>query len=141
MKEDGSLWFTMKIKSVPAPHAVKWSMKENVSDNFQPVIVSDVEYKGTTTTFPHPVLVIKHPEKLNNCIFKIEVKNRIGEVNRRIQGKNVGFRNIPFITVFFYYSAGLITELYILTKICNQSQTRVYLYHQNTSIKITTLVV
>lgn len=100
-KEDGSLWFTMKIKSVPAPHAVKWSIKENISDNFQPVIVSDVEYKGTTTTFPHPVLVIKHPETLKNCIFKIEVKNRIGEVNRKIQGKNVGFRNIPFITVYF----------------------------------------
>lgn len=85
-KEDGSLWFTMKIKSVPAPHAVKWSIKENGSDNFQPINVNAVEYKGTTTTFPHPVLVIKYLEKLKNSIFTIEVKNRIGEVNRKIPG-------------------------------------------------------
>ncbi|XP_065922710.1 uncharacterized protein [Magallana gigas] len=85
-KEDGSLWFTMTIKSVPVPHSVKWNIKENNTDTFEPINVSAAEYIGTSTTFPHPVLVIKHLEKLDNCIFEIEVKNRIGEVKRLISG-------------------------------------------------------
>uniref|UniRef100_A0A8W8NYD7 Ig-like domain-containing protein n=2 Tax=Magallana gigas TaxID=29159 RepID=A0A8W8NYD7_MAGGI len=97
-KEDGSLWFTMTIKSVPVPHSVKWSIKENNIDTFEPINASAAEYIGTSNTFPHPVLVIKHIEKLDNCIFEIEVKNRIGEVKRMISGTfyaEGGF-DIPF---------------------------------------------
>lgn len=87
-KEDGSLWFTMTIKSVPVPHDVRWSMNENGIEPFQPINTSATEYKGTTTTFPHPVLVIKHSKKLENCSFEIQVKNRIGEVKIKISGNN-----------------------------------------------------
>lgn len=90
-KEDGSLQFTMTIKSVPVPHSVKWNIKENNTDTFEPINVSAAEYKGTSDTFPHPVLVIKHLEKLDYCIFEIEVKNRIGEVKREISGNTVSF--------------------------------------------------
>lgn len=83
-KEDGSLSFTMTIKSVPVPHAVQWRMIENGSDTFEPINVNASEYKGTSNTFPHPVLVIKHVEKIENCSFEIEVKNLIGTVKKRI---------------------------------------------------------
>lgn len=87
-KDDGSLWFTMTIKSVPVPHAVHWSMNENGSESFQAINTNATEYEGTTTTFPHPVLVIKHSKQLENCSFEIQVKNRIGEVKMKISGNN-----------------------------------------------------
>lgn len=87
-KEDGSLSFTMTIKSIPVPHAVQWIMKEHGSESVQPINVNVAEYSGTTNTFPHPVLVIKNLERLENCSFEIEVKNRIGEAKARIPGTN-----------------------------------------------------
>lgn len=101
-KEDGSLQFTMTIQSVPVPHSVKWNIKENNTDTFEPINVSAAEYIGTSNTFPHPVLVIKHKEKLDNCIFEIEVKNRIGEVKRMISGNTFFFLNIRFIIVYIF---------------------------------------
>lgn len=80
---------------------MKWSIKENGSNNYQAINVSAEEYNGTTSTFPHPVLVIKHPEKLENCTFKIEAKNRIGKVEMMIPGNNEVFRNNPFINALF----------------------------------------
>lgn len=84
-KEDGSVWFTMTIKSVPVPHAVQWCMMGNNSETFEPINVNAAEYKGTSNTFPHPVLVIKHVEKMENYRFEIEVKNLIGKVKKKIQ--------------------------------------------------------
>lgn len=82
--EDGSVCFTMTIKSVPVPHAVQWRMMGNDSETFEPINVNAAEYKGTLNTFPHPVLVIKHVEKMENCSFEIEVINLIGKVKKRI---------------------------------------------------------
>lgn len=102
---------------------MKWSIKENGSNNYQAINVSAEEYNGTTSTFPHPVLVIKHPEKLENCSFKIEAKNRIGTVEMMIPGNNEVFRNNHFINALIIYClGGVITVLYILTKICNKRQ-------------------
>lgn len=102
-KEDGSLQFTMTIKSVPVPHSVKWNIKEKNTDTFEPINVNAAEYIGTSNTFPHPLLVIKHKEKLDNCIFEIEVKNRIGEVKRMISGNTFFFlKNIRFIIVYIF---------------------------------------
>lgn len=98
-KEDGSLSFTMTIKSVPVPNAVQWRMIENGSDTFEPINVNASEYKGTSNTFPHPVLVIKHVEKIENCSFEIEVKNLIGTVKKRIPGNKELSKNVPFINV------------------------------------------
>lgn len=92
----------MTIQSVPVPHSVKWNIKENNTDTFEPINVSAAEYIGTSNTFPHPVLVIKHKEKLDNCIFEIEVKNRIGEVKRMISGNTFFFLNIRFIIVYIF---------------------------------------
>lgn len=88
IKEDGSMWFTMSIKSVPVPHLVQWNVKEEHSKTFQPINVNAAEYKGTSHSFPHPVLVLNHIKKLENCIIEIEVQNRIGEVKRKISGNN-----------------------------------------------------
>lgn len=85
-KEDGSVWFTMTMKSVPVPHVVQWRMIGNDSETFEPINVNAAEYKGTSNTFPHPVLVIKHVEKMKNCSFEIEVKNLIGKIKKRIPG-------------------------------------------------------
>lgn len=83
-REDGSLCFTMKIKSVPVPNLVQWKIKENNSEAIQPLDVNDVDYKGTSHSFPNPVLVIKYKTILKHCSFELEVQNRIG----RKTGKN-----------------------------------------------------
>lgn len=102
-KEDGSFQLTMTIKSVPVPHSVKWTIKEKNTDTFEPINVSAAEYIGTSNTFPHPVLVIKQLEKLDNCVFEIEVKNRIGEKKLEISGNTVlVFLNIRFIIVYIF---------------------------------------
>lgn len=98
-KEDGRLWFTMKIKSVPVPHFVQWRIMENGSETFEPINVNAAEYKGTSNTFPHPVLVIKRVEIIENCSFEIEVKNLIGDVKKRISGNKKLFKNVPFINI------------------------------------------
>lgn len=86
IKEDGIMCFTMAIKSVPVPHFVQWRMMGNGIETFEPINANAAEYKGSTNTFPHPVLFIKHLEKMENCSFKLEVKNLIGEVKARNSG-------------------------------------------------------
>lgn len=90
----------MKIKSVPVPHFVQWRIMENGSETFEPINVNAAEYKGTSNTFPHPVLVIKRVEIIENCSFEIEVKNLIGDVKKRISGNKKLFKNVPFISVY-----------------------------------------
>lgn len=84
--DDGSLRFTMTIKSAPAPHAVQWLIKKNGSETFEKFNVNAAEYKGTSNCFPHPVLVIKTIENIENCSYQLEVKNLIGEVKSRTSG-------------------------------------------------------
>lgn len=47
-------------------------------DRFQPIDVSDEEYKGTTNSLPHPVLVLKQKSQLENNSYQITVKNFVG---------------------------------------------------------------
>lgn len=77
-RKDGDLCFTMKIKSALVPHLVQWKIKENNSKTFKPLDVNAVDYKGTSHSFPNPVLVIKHKPILETCSFELEVQNRIG---------------------------------------------------------------
>lgn len=93
---------TLTIKAVPVPHFVQWSIKENNSATFQPINVNAVEYKGTSESFPHPMLVLKHRGILENCSIKIEVHNRIGEVNKRIPGNHDVFKEIYYINVYIF---------------------------------------
>lgn len=85
-QEDGRWRFTMTINSVPTPQYVQWSIK-NTSETFQPLNVNAEEYKGTSSLFPHPVLIIQHIERQKSCVFELEVKNRIGRATKQMQGK------------------------------------------------------
>lgn len=76
------------IKSNPAPFFVKWSMKDKESETLQQINVNADEYKGTSTSFPHPMLVVKNPETLKNYCFQIEAKNVIGFTDKVIPDKN-----------------------------------------------------
>lgn len=68
----------MKVKSIPVPRCIKWSMKKNNSEPFQQINVNSPEYKGTSHDFPCPVLVVKDKAILEKCSFKIEVQNAVG---------------------------------------------------------------
>lgn len=76
--EDGGLCFTMTIKSIPVPNYVQWKEKRNNSNTYELLNLNDAEFKGTSNSFPHPLLVLRHKETLNNYSFKIEVQNLIG---------------------------------------------------------------
>lgn len=77
-KKDGSCWFTLTIKSIPAPTFVQWSIKEKSSIKFNQLDTNAVQYKGTSSSLPHPVLVIKHEDIQEKYCFQIEVGNFIG---------------------------------------------------------------
>lgn len=91
----------MTIRSIPVPHFVQWSMKGNDSETFLPININAGEYRGTSNSFPNPVLVIKHIGRLQNCSFEIEVKNHIGEVKARIPGNTKIFQSLYIILVIF----------------------------------------
>lgn len=85
-KEDDSFLFTMTIKAIPEPTNIQWSIKENNDVAFELLNINDDEYKGTTDTFPHPVLVVKS-SKFEKYKFQIEVQNFTGNETFIIQGK------------------------------------------------------
>lgn len=68
----------MTIKSVPVPNYVQWKKKRNNSNTYELLNLNDAELKGTSNSFPHPLLVLRHKETLNNYSFKIEVQNLLG---------------------------------------------------------------
>lgn len=74
------------IKSNPAPFFVQWKMKDKKSGTFQQINVNADEYKGTSNSFPRPMLVVKHNETLENYSFRIEVENIIGFTEKVIPG-------------------------------------------------------
>lgn len=76
----------MTITAIPEPIFIQWSMKENNDKASELLNINDDEYKGTTDTFPHPLLVVKS-SKFGKYKFQIEVKNFIGNSAFIIQGK------------------------------------------------------
>lgn len=76
----------MTIKAIPEPTNIQWSIKENNDVAFELLNINDDEYKGTTDTFPHPVLVVKS-SKFEKYKFQIEVQNFTGNETFIIQGK------------------------------------------------------
>lgn len=77
-KEKGSQKFTATIKSVPTPFEIYWSRKGICDDRFQLIDESDEEYKGTTNSLPHPVLVLNQKHQLENNSYQLTVKNFVG---------------------------------------------------------------
>lgn len=85
--------FRMKIKSVPVPNNVQWKEKKNNSKTYDLLNLNDAEFKGTSNSFAHPVLVLRHKETLENYSFKIEVQNLFGTN----AGKNEIFVKISIV--------------------------------------------
>lgn len=83
---NGGQWITVTIKSIPAPYHVQWSTKRKEEDTFTPIDIHADEFKGTTVSFPHPLLLVKRKDQLENNRFRIEVKNFIGKTKLDISG-------------------------------------------------------
>lgn len=90
--------FRATIKATPSPCNVQWSKKGNVQwskkgnykDEFQPIDADDEEFKGTTNNLPHPKLVVKDRNLLENNCFQIKVSNFVGNT-KYIIGKKLIF--------------------------------------------------
>lgn len=61
--------------------------KKKDEDSFKPIDINAEEYKETTVTFPHPLLVLSRRDQLEKYCFQIEVKNCIGKTRHEISGK------------------------------------------------------
>lgn len=83
-KDDGSLWVTVTIQAIPAPYFVRWNKKDKTCKTFVPINQNLEEFKGTSNTLPHPVLVVQPSIDLRNYCFQIEVHNFIGSCCRKI---------------------------------------------------------
>lgn len=79
----------MTIKSLPSPCHVQWSAKRKDDENFTPIDINTEEYKGTTISFPHPVLVVRQKDQLEKNCFQITVTNFIGKTVQKISGTKV----------------------------------------------------
>lgn len=88
---DGSQVFTVTIKSIPTAYKVQWQVSDNNSDIFTPLDENAEEYRGTSVSFLHPVLVVRRKEQLKNNIFQIEVKNFIGGRRNKIPSMKNAF--------------------------------------------------
>lgn len=84
---NGSQRITVTITSFPAPCHIQWSAKSKDDDSFKPVDINAEEYKGTTVSFPHPVLVVTQKNQLNKKRHQIAVTNFIGKTVQDISGK------------------------------------------------------
>lgn len=76
--ENGSQKFTATIKSIPTPYIIHWSRKGICDDGFQEIDASAEEYKGTTNSLPHHVLVLNQKSQLDNNSYQITVRNFVG---------------------------------------------------------------
>lgn len=76
--ENGSQKFTATIKSFPTPFSIQWSRKGIYDFKFREIDVSAEEYKWTTNSLPHPVLVLNQKSQLNNNSYQITVRNFVG---------------------------------------------------------------
>lgn len=85
----GSQSFRATIKATPAPCNVHWSKKGNDEDEFKPIDASAEEYRGTMNYLPHPELVIKQINLLENNCFQIEVSNFVGSTVEKISGNKL----------------------------------------------------
>lgn len=96
-KNNGCHSITVMIKSLPAPYHVQWSAKSKDEEHYTPIDINTEEYEGTTVSFPHPVLVVRHRDQLEKNCFKIEVTNFIGKTVHEISGKKA--KRMKFLKV------------------------------------------
>lgn len=83
IEKDGTQKFTVTIHAVPSPECIRWKVKRN--NVFELLDVNAKDYKGTSDTLPHPVLVVKKTNQTED--FQVVVRNFIGESEKIIQRK------------------------------------------------------
>lgn len=93
-ESDGRQIFTFTIKSIPAPYNVQWQVSDNNSDMFTTLDENAEEYRGTSHSFPHPVLVVRLKELLKNNIYQIEVQNIVGGRRKKIPSMKCAYFKI-----------------------------------------------
>lgn len=84
---NGGQRISVTIKSLPVPNHVQWIAKSKDDNNCTPIDIYTEEYKGSTVSFPHPVLVVRQRGQLDKKCFQIEVTNFIGKTVQEISGK------------------------------------------------------
>lgn len=77
-KENGSLLFKARIEAIPTPYHIQWSKRGTCDNSSTPVDVNAEEYKGSTNSLPHPVLVLNNRTELENNSYQITVTNFVG---------------------------------------------------------------
>lgn len=90
-KGSGIHCFRATIKATPSPCNVQWSIKGNYKDEFKQIDADAEEFRGTTNHLPHPELVVKDINLLENNCFQIEVSNFVGNTIEKISGKRLVF--------------------------------------------------
>lgn len=85
-ENNGGQRISVMIKSYPAPCLVQWRAKCQDGDYFAPIDINAEEYKGTTVSFPHSVLVVRQSDLFEKKCFRIEVTNFIGKTLQEIFG-------------------------------------------------------
>lgn len=95
-EESGIHCFRATIKATPSPYSVQWSKKGNYKDEFKQLDADAEEFKGTTNNLPHPKLVVKDRNLLENNCFQIEVSNFVGYTIEKISGKRLIFLEHAF---------------------------------------------
>lgn len=101
-KKNGGYWFKVTIQSIPAPDFAQWSFKEKSSENFIPIDENAEEFKGTSNTLPHPVLVVNPKTDLEDFCFHIEVRNFIGSCKKITLGKSVHSISSELNCIYIY---------------------------------------
>lgn len=86
-RKDGSYLLKVTIQSNPAPCSIEWSVKKKTDTTFRTIKTRDAEYRGTSISYPHPVLKVQRSELYGSSCFKIEVNNVIGITTKVFAGK------------------------------------------------------
>lgn len=100
--KEGTLSFTATIKS-NTPCNAQWYAKCKDGDTFMPIDVNDKEYRGTTNSLPHPMLVVKQMHHPENAIYQIKVTNFVDSTTKEIAGEVLIIELNAFF--FIYYKS------------------------------------
>lgn len=86
-QNDGSYLLKVTIQSDPAPCSIEWSVKKKNDNKLRTINTRDAEYKGTSISYPHPVLKVQRKELYGSSCFQIKVNNIIGIITQDFTGK------------------------------------------------------
>lgn len=99
-EKNGGRRIIVTITSFPAPCQIRWNAKSKDDETFTPIDINAEEYDGTTVTFPHPMLVVRQRDQLENNCYQIEVTNFIGKIVQAISGRKLYYIQLIIIKKF-----------------------------------------